>query len=116
MKETPEEREERKQREQQRRNARRNKRPKDSDNYWLVFLILSSYNNSLIRRDNMAVAYTKEFLINVFLYRFRSLDEAKVSGLRDIAERFYDTAGRDKFRVYASVTPEAVREYKSGSA
>lgn len=61
----------------------------------------------------MAVAYTKEFLVNVFLHRYRSLSEDKVAGLRAIAESFYDSAGRDKFRVYACVTPEAVREYKA---
>lgn len=61
----------------------------------------------------MAIAYTKEFLVNVFLHRYRSLGDEKVCGLRDLAERFYDTAGRDKFRVYACVTPEAVREYKA---
>ena len=61
----------------------------------------------------MAAAYSKELLVNVFLHRYRSLGEDKVAGLRDLAERFYDSAGRDKFRVYACVTPEAIREYKS---
>lgn len=61
----------------------------------------------------MAVAYTKEFLVNVFLHRYRNLSQDKVDHLRSIAECFYDSAGRDKFRVYACVTPEAVREYKA---
>jgi hypothetical protein len=61
----------------------------------------------------MALAYTKDFLINVFLHRYRCLSQDKVDGLRTIASSFYDTAGRDKFRMYACVTPEAVREYKA---
>lgn len=61
----------------------------------------------------MALAYTKEFLVNVFLHRYRNLSQDKIDGLRILAERFYDDAGRDKFRVYACVTPEAVREFKA---
>lgn len=60
----------------------------------------------------MAAAYTKELLVNVFLHRFRNLSKDKVDGLAKLANDFYDTAGRDKFRVYACVTPEAIREYK----
>jgi hypothetical protein len=61
----------------------------------------------------MAVAYTKELLVNVFLYRYRNLSQDKIDSLRILADTFYDSAGRDKFRVYACVTPEAIREYKS---
>ena len=61
----------------------------------------------------MPAAYTKEFLIDVFLHRYRSLSEDKVAELRVLAERCYMESGRDKFRTYACVTPEAVREYKS---
>lgn len=63
----------------------------------------------------MAAAYTKELLVNVFLHRFRNLDEGKVCDLRTMADSFFDSAGRDKFRVYACVTPEAIREYKKFS-
>lgn len=61
----------------------------------------------------MAVAYTQEFLVNVFLHRYRSLDQSKVDSLRNLANKFYLESGRDKFRMYACVTPEAVREYKA---
>lgn len=64
----------------------------------------------------MAAAYSKELLVNVYLHRFRALGEEQVASLRIIAERFYDSAGRDKFRTYASVTPEAIRQYKSDLA
>ena len=60
----------------------------------------------------MAAAYTQEFLVNVFLHRYRNLSKDKVDHLRDIANKFYLESGRDKFRVFACVTPEAVREYK----
>lgn len=63
----------------------------------------------------MAAAYTKEFLINVFLHRYRSLGKDEIDSLRKLATDFFDSAGRDKFRVYACVTPEAVREYKKFS-
>ena len=33
--------------------------------------------------------------------------------LEKIAEDFYDQAGRDKFRVYASLDAKAIRDYKT---
>lgn len=61
----------------------------------------------------MPAAYSKELLVNVFLHRYRSLPKDQVDSLRVLANRFYDDAGRDKFRIYACVTPEAIKEYKS---
>lgn len=60
----------------------------------------------------MAAAYTQEFLVNAFLLRFRCLDQDKIDGLRDLANKSYMDAGRDKFRLLASLTSERVREYK----
>ena len=60
----------------------------------------------------MAAAYTQEFLVNAFLYRYQSLGEAKVANLRDLANRLYNDVGRDRFRVYCSLDAQAVREYK----
>lgn len=59
------------------------------------------------------MAYTKQFLVNVFLYRFRILDQDKIDQMRVLGERCYDEEGRDKFRIRASVTPEAIREYNA---
>lgn len=59
----------------------------------------------------MARAYTQEELINAFLFRFRILEQEKIDSLRVIAERCYLESGRDKFRVFGSVTPECMREY-----
>lgn len=63
----------------------------------------------------MPVAYSKELLVNVFVHRFRNLAKDRIDSMRSMADAFYDDVGRDKFRVYASVTPEAIREYKHAS-
>lgn len=60
----------------------------------------------------MAVAYTQELLVNVFLHRYRSLSQDKIDDLRTLANKCFLESGRDKFRLYACVTPEAIREYK----
>jgi len=59
------------------------------------------------------MAYDKELLVGAYLHRFRTLDPNKVDVLERNANKFYDEAGRDKFRVYAEVTPELIREYKA---
>lgn len=62
----------------------------------------------------MAIAYTKEFLIEVFLHRFRlynSCIEDHIK-LEQLASDCYDKCGKDKFRVYASVDAAAIKEYK----
>jgi hypothetical protein len=59
------------------------------------------------------MAYTQEFLVNVFLHRYRSLSQDKIDNLRNLANKCFLESGRDKFRVYACVTPEAVRNYVS---
>lgn len=60
----------------------------------------------------MAKAYTKEFLVSAFLSRYESLGEETLTKLSDMANKFYDKVGKDKFRVYASLDAEALREYK----
>lgn len=60
----------------------------------------------------MAKAYTKEFIISVYLHRFVSLPLDTVANLEHLANKLYDEVGKDKFRTYASVTPEAIREYQ----
>lgn len=61
-------------------------------------------------------AYTKEFLIEVYMSRFLKcslIDIDRLVNLEDQASRFYDEVGRDKFRTYASVDAEAIRAYKN---
>jgi hypothetical protein len=61
----------------------------------------------------MAAGYSKEFLIDAFVSRYTSLGAEKCSGLRLMAEKFYDEVGKDKFRVYASLDAAAIKEYKA---
>jgi hypothetical protein len=59
----------------------------------------------------MAKAYTKEDLIGAFLMRFikAGLD---ITNLEIMANEFFDKVGRDKFRIYATVDAEVMKEYK----
>lgn len=63
-------------------------------------------------------AYTKEFLLDAYLSRFvacKAITIEQLEVLENNAETFYDCVGRDKFRVYASLDAEALREYKNRS-
>ena len=59
----------------------------------------------------MAKAYTKEDLIGAFLMRFikAGLD---ITNLEIMANEFFDKVGRDRFRIYATVDAEVMREYR----
>ena len=65
----------------------------------------------------MAKAYDKEFLVNVYLSKFMTglpnIDVNLLCELEDNANTFYDKVGKDKFREYSSVTPEAIRTYNA---
>jgi hypothetical protein len=59
--------------------------------------------------------YNKEFLVDAFMSRFLTcslISIEKLVELEDMANRFYDEVGRDKFRVYCSLDAEAIRAYK----
>lgn len=58
-------------------------------------------------------AYTRDFLISAFLSRYITLPEAQFESLCEMAYRFYDEAGRDKFRVYCSLDADAIKLYRS---
>lgn len=57
-------------------------------------------------------AYDKTFLISAFLSRYVSLPEAQFTSLCEMAHSFYETAGRDRFRVYCSLDAAAIRAYR----
>lgn len=60
--------------------------------------------------------YTKEFLVDAFLDRFVNcslLAVEQVEDLEKMANTFYDEVGRDKFRVYASLDADAIKNYRS---
>ncbi len=56
--------------------------------------------------------YNKEFLVSAFLSRYYSLPTEDFESLEVMADKFYDEAGRDKFRVYCALDAEALRKYK----
>lgn len=60
--------------------------------------------------------YSKNFLISAFMSRFLQcelISVEKLCDLEEMASRFYDEVGRDKFRIYASLDAEAIRTYKN---
>ena len=58
-------------------------------------------------------AYSKQFLIDAFMSRYLSaLTIEKLESLEQMATDLYDRVGRDKFRDYASLSAEAIRDYK----
>jgi len=59
--------------------------------------------------------YTKEFLIDAFISRYISctlLSIDTLESMEKMAANLYDRVGRDKFRVYASLDAEAIKEFK----
>jgi hypothetical protein len=61
-------------------------------------------------------AYTKDFLVDAFMSRFLTcslISIEKLVELEDMANRFYDEVGRDKFRVYCSLDADAIKTYKT---
>lgn len=60
--------------------------------------------------------YSKEFLIDAFMSRyFLHISIEALVDLEKSATELYDRVGRDKFRDYASLSAEAIREYKNQS-
>ena len=66
-------------------------------------------------RNNVA-GYTKEFLVDAYLWRFTKIPSIDIDQLLDlerIANKTYDTYGKDKFREYSSLDAEYIRNYKA---
>lgn len=57
----------------------------------------------------MARAYTKEFLVSVYLSRFIGIDLDRLTLLETNANKLYDRVGKDEFRKYASVDAAAIK-------
>lgn len=60
--------------------------------------------------------YSKDFLIDAFLHRFLKcelISIEKLEELEQMAIKFYDENGRDKFRLYTSLDADAIRAYKN---
>lgn len=63
--------------------------------------------------------YTKEFLVDAYLWRFTKIPSISIDQLLDleqIANKTYDTYGKDKFREYSSLDAEYLRNYKQALA
>ena len=60
----------------------------------------------------MAVAYTKEFLVEAFAYRYLQVSKEVYETQLALATSHYAKVGKDTFRVYASLDAEALREFK----
>jgi hypothetical protein len=60
----------------------------------------------------MAVAYTKEFLVNAYLSRYTKVVGVRLPALRTLAENHYDQVGKDKFRVSASLDADALKKFR----
>ena len=65
----------------------------------------------------MAKSYDKDFLVTVYLSRFinglPNLDVNNLCVLEANANKLYDKVGKERFRDYASVTPEEIRKFNA---
>jgi len=58
--------------------------------------------------------YSKQFLIDAFVSRYlQACSVETLENMEKMAVDLYDRVGRDKFREYASLSAEAIREYKN---
>ncbi len=61
-------------------------------------------------------AYSREFLVDAFMSRYIKctlIPIEKLEALEQMALRFYDEVGRDKFRAYAGLDAHAIKQYKN---
>ena len=60
--------------------------------------------------------YSREFLIDAFMSRYVTCQLISVESLEHLeklATELYDRVGRDKFRTYASLDADAIKQYKA---
>lgn len=56
--------------------------------------------------------YTKDFLIQVYIDRYAEIcDIDTLLLLEENANKLYDAVGKDRFRTYASLDAQRLREY-----
>lgn len=58
--------------------------------------------------------YNKDYLISAYMYRF-CLAGCDTKLLEDNAKHYYDTVGKEKFRVAASLDAAALKEFNSSN-
>lgn len=62
----------------------------------------------------MAAKYSKEFLIDAFVYRYRCLTIEQMLKQEELASKFYDTVDQATFRKYCCLDADALNNYKLG--
>lgn len=60
----------------------------------------------------MALAYTKEFLIDAFVSRYKEMGIDVQLSLAEMADTLFDRVGKDRFREYCSLDAEAIKKFK----
>lgn len=62
------------------------------------------------------MTYTKEFLIDAFLWRYAEVllkyTSEKLDAFVKMVTDYYDSVGKDTFRVYASLDAEAIKKFR----
>jgi len=65
----------------------------------------------------MALAYTKTFLVDAFLWRYNDVLEKDSDSDRicyiNMVNDFYDKVGKDKFRIWCSLDADEIKRYKA---
>ena len=60
--------------------------------------------------------YTKEFLVDAFIWRYTdtllAYKPERMDAFVNMANNFYDEVGKDKFRTYASLDSEALTKFR----
>lgn len=63
------------------------------------------------------MGYSKEFLICAFIHRYYDVlvgyTNERLDSFVEMTERFYDEVGKDKFRVYAALDADTIKQYSS---
>ena len=60
--------------------------------------------------------YSREFLIEAFVSRYKSLGQDKCVDLQRLAEQCYDRVGKDEFRKYAGLDAQAIKDFKAANS
>lgn len=61
----------------------------------------------------MAKAYTKEFLVEAYAYRFLELGQEAYEEMKELGNKHYDKVGKEAFRVSASLDADALKAYRA---
>lgn len=61
----------------------------------------------------MSQAYSKDFLIDCYLFRLRLLGTPRETEFRRMSEAQYEQQGKTVWRSYASITPEIIKQFQA---